>query len=219
MFRHGHHRGSLCYAPIACWRQWRAERSLRRRGIDFRHTDPSVVAAAYAAMADQEFDAINARQDWANWRTIPRALAGHVPDRPLTVLDLGCGSGSSTRVLAFYCPGGSTIIGYEMVETLLAASVRRRPYLDRGGRPANVTFVCQPVTEPFRRPDGTMVADRSVDVVNASGVVGHHLDAERVLPLIAELQRVLRDDGIAMLDAGPALPATTLASLMSKAGF
>src|ERR1700722_9662120 len=97
-----------------CLRQWRAELNLARRGIHFRSTDPEQVAAAYRAMAAPEFDAINGRQDWANWRTIPRCLSGHVPDRPLRILDLGCGTGSSTRVLAFCAPPGSHIIGYEL---------------------------------------------------------------------------------------------------------
>src|SRR3954469_15229830 len=97
------------YVLAVCWRQWRAERSLARRGVHFRATDPDPdrVAGAYAAMSPTDFDAINGRQDWANWRTIPRALSGRLPDRPLRVLDLGCGTGGSTRVLAFYCPAGS----------------------------------------------------------------------------------------------------------------
>lgn len=203
---------------LACWRQWRGERSLRRRGIHFRDTDPKNVAAAYAAMTDQEFDAVNARQDWANWRTIPRALNGHVPDRPLTVIDLGCGTGSSTRVLAYHCPAGSTIIAYEMVEGLLACA-RRRDYSHGSGRPATIEFVCQGVTEPFRRADGRLIADDSVDLVNASGVIGHHLDADLVRPLVVELQRVLGQGGIAMLDVGPSLPAAALIQIMNAAGF
>jgi SAM-dependent methyltransferase len=206
------------HALACCWRQWRGECRLRRRSIHFRDTDPQIVAASYAAMTDWEFDAINARQDWANWRTIPRALNGRVPNRPLTVLDLGCGSGSSVRVLAHYCPAGSTIIAYEMAEPRLARA-RRGSYRHRSGNPATVEFVCQPVTQPFRRADGSLVADHGVDLVNASGVVGHHLDAESVRPLIAELERVLGREGIAMLDVGPALPARTLVTLMSASGF
>ena len=74
----------------------------------------SQVLSAYSAMSATEFDAINARQDWANWRTIPRAMNGHLPNHPLRVLDLGCGTGSSTRVLAYYCPVGSHITGFEI---------------------------------------------------------------------------------------------------------
>src|SRR3977135_3349735 len=110
---------------MVCWRQWRTERALARRGIAFRATKIDQVVAAYAAMSQTEFDAINGPQDWANWRTIPRALSGHVPARPLRVLDLGCGTGSSTRVLAWYAPVGSHVTGYELAEPLLACARRR----------------------------------------------------------------------------------------------
>jgi SAM-dependent methyltransferase len=201
-----------------CWRQWRAERALARRGVHFRTTDVAALATAYAAMSDGEFDAINGRQDWANWRTIPRALSGHVPARPLRVLDLGCGSGGSTRVLAFYCPAGSRITGYELAAPLVEIA-RRRAYADRSGRPADVTFCCQGVTEPLRQPDGTPVADGSVDVVNASGVVGHHLDAVTFRPLIGELKRVLRPAAVALLDVGPTLGDVELSAILAAAGF
>jgi SAM-dependent methyltransferase len=201
-----------------CWRQWRTERGLSRRGIRFRDTRPERVAAAYAAMSPAEFDAINGPQDWANWRTIPRALSGHIPARPLRGLDLGCGTGSSTRVLAFYCPAGSHLTGYEFAEPLLAIA-RRRDYRDRDGRPARVDFVCQGMTETLRQADGDRVPAGSVDLVNASGVVGHHFNHQTVRPLVEELRRVLRPGGIAMLDIGPTLPGPTLRAAMTAAGF
>ena len=206
------------HALAVCWRQWRGERRLARRGVHFRATEPEAVAAAYAAMSDADFAAINARQDWANWRTIPRGLSGNVPDRPLRVLDLGCGSGSSTAVLAFYCPAGSHITGYEMVSPLLDMA-RRRAYVHRSGQATQVSFVCQEVTEPLRDAVGGVVPNECVDLVNASGVVGHHLYADSVRPLIGELCRVLTPDGIAMLDVGPSLPAKILLPIMSAAGF
>jgi SAM-dependent methyltransferase len=205
-------------ALAVCWRQWRGERALARKGVRFRGADLQVIAAAYAAMTDAEFDAINGRQDWANWRTIPRALSGHFPNRPLTVADLGCGTGSSTRVLAFYCPPGSHITGYELVPALVEVA-RRRPYRHRSGCPAMVDFVCQGVTESLRRPDGTRVPDGGLDLVNASGIVGHHLRADTARPLVAELQRTLRADGIAMLDVGPTLRDAELTRAMTAAGF
>jgi SAM-dependent methyltransferase len=201
-----------------CWRQWRTERGLAQRGIRFRDTNFERVAAAYAVMSQVEFDAINGRQDWANWRTIPRALSGHVPQRPLRVLDLGCGTGGSTRVLAFYCPAGSHITGYEFAEPLLAFA-RRRNYRGKAGEPAQVDFVCQGVTETLRGADGLQVPAQSVDVVNASGVVGHHLNGESIRPLIAELRRVLKPQGIAMLDVGPTLPGRELRAILTAAGF
>jgi SAM-dependent methyltransferase len=206
------------HALAVCWRQWRGERALARRGVRFRATDPAAVAAAYAAMSDREFDAINGRQDWANWRTIPRALSGHLPDRPLRVADLGCGTGSSTRALAFYCPEGSHITGYELVAPLVEVA-RRRPYFHRSGRPALVEFICQGVTETLRRARDEPVPDHTLDLVNASGVVGHHLNARTVQPLVAELCRVLAPGGIAMLDVGPTLGDAELTAAMSAAGF
>jgi SAM-dependent methyltransferase len=202
----------------AFWRQWRTERSLVRRGICFRSTDSACVATAYAAMSATEFDDINGPQDWANWRTIPRALRGHVPDRPLRVLDLGCGTGTSTRVLACFCPAGSQITGYEFAEPLVAIA-RRREYRRRNGQPAQVDFVCQSVTETLLQADGVTVPEQSVDLVNASGVVGHHLNAESIRPLVRELCRVLKPDGVAMLDVGPTLSASALRSILEPAGF
>lgn len=163
-------------------------------------------------MTQEEFDAINGPQEWANWRTIPRAMSGHVPDRPLRVLDLGCGTGGSTRVLACYCPAGSHVTGIEIAEPMLAFA-RRREYRQRDGSPANVDIICQGVTERLPEPDG------GVDLINASGVVGHHLTPATIPPLIAEIRRVMSPDGVAMLDIGPTMPGGDLQRLMSEAGF
>lgn len=201
-----------------CWRQWQTERALARRGVHFRTTVPEAMVAAYAAMDAREFDAINGRQEWANWRTIPRGMNGNVPDRPLHALDLGCGTGGSTRVLAFYCPLGSQIIGYEVAAPLLEIA-RLRMYQHQSGSRAEVTFCCQGVTQTLRRADSAPIPDQSVDLVNASGVVGHHLNASTIQPLITELQRVLRNGGIALLDVGPTLSAAPLTMLMKEAGF
>jgi SAM-dependent methyltransferase len=200
------------------WNQWRTENKLAKRGVHFRATAVHQVASAYASMNADEFDGINARQDWANWRTIPRALHGHVPEHALRVLDLGCGTGSSTRVLAYYCPIGSHITGFEIAEPLLDIAGRRE-YRHRDGGMTHVDFVCQGVTETLRQPDGEPVPAASVDVVNASGVVGHHLNAETFPLLRAELDRVLKPTGVAMLDVGPSLGADTLRGLMEEAHF
>lgn len=201
-----------------CWRQWRAERALARRGIHFRTTKLDDVEKAYAAMTDQEFDAINGRQDWANWRTIPRAMNGHIPDRPLTVLDLGCGTGSSTKVLAFYCPPGSRIIGYELAAPLVEIA-RRREFRHRSGQRARVEFCCQGITEALRDPAGKVFQEQSVNLVNASGVVGHHLTKESTADLAKELKRILCSGGLAMLDVGPTMRDAELTEIMATYGF
>jgi SAM-dependent methyltransferase len=211
-------RQGLGDALVACWRQWRTERRLARRGVFFRSADPETVAAAYAAMTAEEFEDINSLQDWANGRTIPRCLSGHVPDRPLRIIDLACGTGSSTRSLAWHAPAGSHLSGYELAEPLLTVA-RRRKYVDREGNLAHVDFICQDLTERLCGIDGAVVLDSSVDVVNASGVLGHHFYPQTIGPLLKEVRRVLRPGGIAMLDVGPTLPERELTRLAGEAGL
>lgn len=201
-----------------CWNQWRTERQLARRGIHIRSTDPALVEAAYAAMTGPEFEAVNGRQDWANWRTMARSMSGLVPDRPLTVLDLGCGSGGSTRVLAHYAPLGSRITGYEVARPLVRMA-RQRTYHHHSGRPVHVDFCCLSMTETFRDCFDHPLPDQSVDLVNASGVVGHHLTDEALAALAGELCRVMVADGLAMLDISPRRDAERLSQVMRPFGF
>lgn len=51
-----------------CWRQWRAERALARRGVRFRTTDVAVLAAAYAAMSDGTYGADRSGNLVSEWR-------------------------------------------------------------------------------------------------------------------------------------------------------
>jgi SAM-dependent methyltransferase len=108
--------------------------------------------------------------------------------------------------------------GYEMAEPLLAFA-RQRAYRHRDGLAASVDFVCQKLADVWRQADGVMVPPQSVDVVNASGVIGHHFDADTIAPVVAESRRVLRPDGIAMLDVGPSLGGPELRRMMGTAGF
>jgi SAM-dependent methyltransferase len=201
-----------------CWRQWWAERALRQRGILFRTTDPASVEAAYSAMSEREFEEVNGRQSWANWRTIPRSISSLLPDRPWKIVDLGCGTGDSTRVLAWYAPRGSTVIGYEVAAPLVRIA-KSRHYHHRSGWPAEVSFCCQSVSDSLRLPKGTSLPAHSIDLVNASGVVGHHLNQEMCQNLGKELKRVLCPGGIAALDVGRTLRAADLCRVMEPQGF
>jgi SAM-dependent methyltransferase len=203
---------------LVCWKQWRAEQRLKERGVRFRQCDPDQVEAAYTAMPTEDFHAINGRQEWANWRTIPRALSGQVPNRPLRIVDLGCGAGASTRVLAYYAPAGSSILGLELSANLVELA-RRRTYRHQSGVPVPVTFACQGVTLPFHDADQQPLPDGSIDLVNASGIVGHHLTTANTLDLIDQICQVLTHDGLAVLDVGPTMSARTLQGLMKQAGF
>ncbi len=115
-------------------------------------------------------------------------------------------------MLAYYCPIGSHISGYELAEPILDYA-RRRRYQHRSGMATTVDFVCQAVTQRLREPNA------SVDVINASGIVGHHLKAETIWPLLAEIKRVLKPGGVAMLDVGPTLRGRVLRRIMAAAGF
>lgn len=194
--------------------QLAAEQRLKARGIKFRTADPSSVLAAYTAMSTDEFDRVNARQAWANWRTISRCLNGNVPNRPLLVIDLGCGSGESTLALEHCCPPGSLIVGYEMAAQLAQVAKLRTRHCT-----CQVDIVCQSVEHILRLPCGAPVTDGSIDVVNASGVIGHHFTRDSIDPLVREIQRVLSPAGIAMLDVGPSLSETELVKAMEMAGF
>jgi SAM-dependent methyltransferase len=175
-------------------------RGLRR--IPFRSSRNDEARRAYASLALWEFEGINARQAWANWRTIRRNLARGAPRRPVRVVDLCCGTGGSTEVLAYYLEPGSTILGVDADPRFVAAA-RERRYLTREGVPAHVSFRCQSVLEPLCDASALRVPDSSVDVVNSSGAVGCHFDPRSTAVLAAEVERVLSPGGLALIDCGP----------------
>ena len=199
-------------------RQWWTERRLRRRGIDFRTDDPAAARAAYSRMSPAEFDAINARQAWANRRTVARSLAGLLPDRPLRAVDLGSGTGESTRVLARLLPAGSRVLGLEFAAPI-AEFAAARDYHGPDGNPADVRFRTQSIADPFRDADGRPLPGGSVDVVNACGVLAHHLGCDAVEACLSEVARVLRPGGVAALDPGPELPAADLRARAARHGL
>ena len=200
-----------------CWRQWKTERRLARRGILIRTSDLNAIEASYSRMAKDDFEGINARQNWVNWRTIPRAMSGLVPNRPLTIVDLGCGIGSSTSVLAFCSPQGSHILAYEISRPLVNIA-RIRQYLDRSGECADVRFLCQSITTTLCPSDGVPLG-QSIDLANSSGLLGHHFNVDTMQLLAGQLKAVIRPGGLAMLDSGPTLNTTDLVGIMTSAGF
>ncbi len=201
---------------LVFWRQWRTERALRDRGIDFRTTVPEDAQRAYSSMTPAEFVAINGRQAWANRRTITRSLAGLVPDQPLAAIDLGCGIGESTRVLASLLPAGSRVLGIEFAPPLVDVA---REFSSNAISSCDVRFVVGSIVETFIDEDGTPIDADSIDVVNASGIVGHHLDPPDAESTAEEIHRVLKPRGIASLDVGPKLSAKRLTALMDYLGF
>jgi SAM-dependent methyltransferase len=192
---------------------------LGRRGVRFRSRDADAVRAAYSAMSADEFDGINARQRWANWRTIPANLREHVNGRPFAAVDLCCGAGHSTEVLAHVLPPGSRILGLDVSPSLVAAA-RRRRYADAQGRTVAARFRVQSVLEPFRELDGRLVGAASVDLVHSSGAVGSHFEPDATRRLLVEIKRVLRPGALALIDAGPGgTSPKRLEELVAEAGF
>jgi SAM-dependent methyltransferase len=184
------------------FRQAVSEVLLRLRGVSFRSHEQDAARRAYCAMSTADFEGINARQRWANWRVIPRNLDAHAPSRPLRALDLCCGVGHSTEVLAHYLSPGSDILGLEH-NPAFVREAGRRLYVDEEGDAVRVRFTAQSVLEPFRGPDGTAVDDGGVDLVNSSGAVGSHFDRGATETLASEVARVLAPGGLALIDAGP----------------
>jgi SAM-dependent methyltransferase len=170
-------------------------------------------------MSADEFAGINARQSWANWRTIPANLHGHVDGQPVAAVDLCCGAGDSTEVLAHVLPPGSRILGLDSSPGLVRAA-RGRRYRDARGRLVHVCFRVQSVLEPFRGPDGALVADGSLDLVHSSGAVGSHFAPGATRRLLVEIRRVLRPGALALIDAGRrGTPPDVLEELLADAGF
>lgn len=206
-------RGAWRSLPAAVWRQWRAERALARRGISFRETNPRALRAAYGRMRAEEFAAINARQNWANWRTIP-ALVRRIPlPGPWRVIDLGCGQGDSTEVLAWCCPRHSELLGYDLAPAALRHAAARRYRHETGAR-ATARFCQQSIDKRWRDLDGSPVNEASVTLVNASGILGHHVDRRRMKRIVAEIARVLVSGGWALLDLGPSFHRRGLTELL-----
>src|SRR5262245_22172688 len=145
------------------------------RGIAFRTSHNAAACRAYAALRIWEFEGINERQAWANWRTIRRNLQGRAPRRPASAIDLCCGTGDSTEVLAWCLEAGSDILGVD-ADSRFVAAARQRAYFTRAGQPVDVRFGCQSVLEPLCNEAREPVPDASVDVVNSSGAVGCHFE-------------------------------------------
>lgn len=170
------------------------------RGVRFRSRVNQDACRAYAAMDPWEFEGINARQAWANWRTIPKSLGSWVNGRPLRVVDLCCGTGQSTAVLARHLPPGSRILGLERNPAFVARA-RSRRYLGAAGRPVEVAFHAQSVLDTFREPTGEALPDDSADLVHSAGALGCHFDPAGLARLAEEIDRVLRPGGRAIVDS------------------
>lgn len=180
---------------------WVETRLRLRGGSFFRSNQNERAIQGYAQMKPKEFEAINAVQNWANWRTIPRNLTGRLPARATRVLDLCSGTGDSTRVLAAYAAHGSHITGIE-VDPRFVQIAQQRDYLTYESQPQQVDFSAQDVLDPFCDGMGHRIENQSVDLINVSGAVAVHFDAQSTARLAGQCAQVIRPQGLALVDAG-----------------
>jgi SAM-dependent methyltransferase len=108
-----------------------------------------------------------------------RRIRQLLPDRPVTGLDVGCGTGRYSRLLRGLLPDGSLLVGSDVSPAMLAQFKA-----GGGGRvPGVVPLVSAAEELPLRTA--------SLDLVTAFNCV-HHFDLGRFLTAIA---RVLQPDG------------------------
>lgn len=190
-----------------------------RTHLSFRSRENAGATRAYCAMTAREFEGINARQRWANWRTVARNLSNHVPNRPVKALDLCCGVGHSTEVLACFLAPGSRILGLEYNPRFVEMA-RFRDYKTLDGANARVRFRAQSVLETFCDTGGDVIEDCSIDLVNSCGAVAHHFEPATTSVLAKEVARVLKVGGIAMIDCGHAgTDRQSLVQIFAALGF
>ena len=169
-------------------------------------------------MTQEQFEAINGRQQFSNWIIIGHALNGLVENRPLKVIDIGMGTGTSTKVLANFVPKGSEIIGYDLSHPL-AEVAKKQTYPHRSGEIITTEFVAQSITETFHNAKGEIIETGSVDYINSSGIIGHHLDASQLREFAAESRRVLKPRAYVALDEGPAFSQRKMIDIMEEFHF
>lgn len=186
---------------------------------NFRKRENDVACQAYCAMDMEQFEGINARQSWANWRTLPRNLNQRLPSSPLSIIDLCCGIGQSTEVLAHYATPGSKILGLEFNPRFVELALERR-YPDENGDPARVSFNAQSVLETFCDEAQQPLPAGSIDLVNSCGAVGAHFDPAATTILAREVARVLRPGGLATIDSAKEGTSTeNVEAIFSAMGF
>ncbi len=108
-----------------------------------------------------------------------RRIGQLLPDRPVTGLDVGCGTGRYSRLLGGLLPDGSRLVGSDVSAAMLAQF--------KAGSGGHAPGVVQLVAAAEELPLRTA----SLDLVTAFNCV-HHFDLARFLTAVA---RVLQPDG------------------------
>jgi ubiquinone/menaquinone biosynthesis C-methylase UbiE len=131
------------------------------------------VRLAYARWS-AHYDADDNRTRDAALAALERLL---VPLGDRDVLEIGCGTGQSTRLLA----GARSLVALDFSEEMMARARAKVP---------SARFLLHDVREPWPLPDA------SVDLVTENLVLEH---VEALGPVLGEMARVLRPGGAALL--------------------
>lgn len=193
----------------------------RIKGQGMIGADAKIVAEGFGALRGADFDEYNLPQVWVERRQIPQAVHGRVPMRDAVVLDLGCGPGTSTEVLAYFADPSWTIIGYDLVEHSIKAARERAArggFRSRAGTVIHPLFECQNIAQPLLLR-GQPLKEGTVDFVISGGVVGLYLRPADVEKLIRDLRRIVKPGGYVALDSGPSVPPETLRAIARENGL
>jgi len=209
----------------------RQQRVLHEQRIRFRGEDKEFVERAYSEMSDEEFAAVNGRQNWMEERQVGRELDRHVPRDEALILDLGMGPASSTKIIARYAPptsvrepqsAGWRIIGYDFSGPLVEKAKRIAAeglIRNVAGEIIPTEFVQQSIVGTLKNSDETPVEVSSVDFINTSGVVGHHLSAADVDILAKEMMRVLKGNRYVAIDTAGNMGPRDVRPIFERNGF
>jgi ubiquinone/menaquinone biosynthesis C-methylase UbiE len=123
----------------------------------------------------------------------------HVPN-DATIVDLGCGTGTSTRGLASLYPQAKSILGYDLSPYFIGVArflMTLAPLSERnsiGGQWVRPIARDDRITYTVANAVDTGLPDHSVDVVNVQFVV-HELPISVTLEILDEAHRILKPNG------------------------